>query len=248
MDYIFYTPFYNLYNVILYMKKILKFKNKQLKIKTDVDNISTSTIKQKSNTDYDNISTSIIKQKSNTYNDNISTSLIKQKSNTDNDNISSSTIKPKIDICTICNHIVVTNMNHNEIPTTIFFYDDIHGNDYHSKYSHKNSNSSSPSSSYTSSIPCTPYTPYTPYTSYTSCNLNRNNIKKSNIVFYNTNNTNFIIKNKKQNIIDISTEPKFNDCNLCNGMVVTNIKHINIPMYFSCDDLHGYDYHTDFKM
>lgn len=134
--------------------------------------------------------------------------------------------------------------------TNIFFYDEIHGNDYHSsKYSHKNSISSSSSSSYTSSytssIPCTPYTPYTPCTPYY---LNLNNIKKSNIVLNNTNDTYLIIKNKKHNIdIDILTEPIFNDCSLCNGIVITNIKHINIPMYFSCDDLHGYDYHTNLK-
>lgn len=176
------------------------------------------------------------------------------KIKTDIDNISTPIIKPKIDICTICNYIVVTNMNHNEIPTNIFFYGEIHGNDYHSsKYSHKNSNSSShTSSSHTSSYvpytPCSPYTPHTLYTSYTPYTSHNSyfNIKKSNIVLNNTNDTNLIIKNKNKNTIDISTEPKFNDCNLCNGLVITNIKHINIPMYFSCDDLHGYDYHTNF--
>lgn len=120
-------------------------------------------------------------------------------------------------------------MRHNDVPISMLLCDGFHGVDYHDNYSVPNSPLGTIGIPYT---PCTPGadnstnsstsdTPCTPCENSSNKSFAQNKFKKS------------------------PTDPNITNCDICNGIMATNIKHVDIPKLLFCTDLHGYDYHNN---
>ena len=170
--------------------------------------------------------------------------------------------KPIIKACTKCKGIVVTNMRHHDIPITFLTCDGFHGVDFHDNYSSPGTPYSMCYSTPSYSYPNTPLlcsendVQYKNIDSNNSYNLNDSNNSSDYNNSNNSNNSNDLndIDNKRR--MDMSnvkyrkssSDAIIKDCDICEGIIIVNYKHSDIPNIFMCNDLcenefHGYDFH-----